>query len=53
MALSRAAFRIFSAAAYKEVIKYPPPNNKVYGYARYKLGYVHWNKGDYANALNE
>src|SRR4051812_4736743 len=42
-----------SAAAYKEVIKYPPPNNKVYGYARYKLGYVHWNKGDYPNALNE
>ncbi|HTQ05803.1 MAG TPA: hypothetical protein VMI54_18200 [Polyangiaceae bacterium] len=42
-----------AAAAYKEVIKYPPPNNKVYGYARYKLGYVHWNKGDYANALNE
>ena len=42
-----------AAAAYKEVIKYPPPNNKVYGYARYKLGYVHWNKGDYANALSE
>jgi TolA-binding protein len=42
-----------SAAAYKEVIKYPPPNNKVHGYARYKLGYVHWNKGDYANALSE
>ncbi len=42
-----------AAAAYKEVIKYPPPNNKVYGYARYKLGYVHWNKGDYSNALNE
>jgi hypothetical protein len=42
-----------SAAAYKEVIKYPPPNNKQFGYARYKLGYVHWNKGEYANALNE
>ncbi|HEY2406370.1 MAG TPA: tetratricopeptide repeat protein [Polyangiaceae bacterium] len=42
-----------SAAAYKEVIKYPPPNNKVYGYARYKLGYVFWNKGEYINALNE
>src|SRR6187549_1780872 len=42
-----------AAAAYKEVIKYPPPNNKVYGYARYKLGYVFWNKGEYANALNE
>ncbi len=42
-----------SAAAYKEVIKYPPPTNKVYGYARYKLGYVFWNEGEYANALNE
>jgi tetratricopeptide (TPR) repeat protein len=42
-----------AAAAYKEVIKYPAPNNKVHGYARYKLGYVHWNKGDYPNALNE
>src|SRR6187549_739973 len=42
-----------AAAAYKEVIKYPPPNNKQFGYARYKLGYVHWNKGEYANALNE
>ena len=37
-----------SAAAYKEVIKYPPPDNKVYGYARYKLGYVYWNKGEFA-----
>lgn len=42
-----------AAAAYKEVIKYPPPKNKVYGYARYKLGYVHWNKGEYAETLNE
>ena len=42
-----------AAAAYKEVIKYPPPTNKQFGYARYKLGYVHWNKGEYANALNE
>ena len=42
-----------AAAAYKEVIKYPPPKNKVYGYARYKLAYVHWNRGDYADALNE
>ncbi|HKY36873.1 MAG TPA: hypothetical protein VJN18_13090 [Polyangiaceae bacterium] len=42
-----------AAAAYKEVIKYPPPNNKQFGYARYKLGYVHWNKGDYPLALNE
>jgi TolA-binding protein len=42
-----------AAAAYSEVCKYPPPNNKVYGYARYKLGYVHWNKGEYAQTLSE
>lgn len=42
-----------AAAAYKEVIKYKPPTNKVYGYARYKLAYVHWNKGEYPYALNE
>lgn len=43
----------FAIAAYKEVIKYPPPDNKVYGYARYKLGYVFWNQGNYAQAINE
>jgi tetratricopeptide (TPR) repeat protein len=42
-----------AAAAYKEVIKYPPPDNKVYGFARYKLAYVHWNKNEFAEALNE
>ena len=42
-----------AAAAYQEVTKYPPPNNKVYGYARYKLGYVHWNKGEYPQTLSE
>jgi tetratricopeptide (TPR) repeat protein len=42
-----------AAAAYKEVIKFPAPKNKAYGYARYKLGYVYWNKGEYAEALNE
>jgi hypothetical protein len=39
--------------SYSEVVKYPPPDNKVFGYAHYKLGYVHWNKGDYARALSE
>jgi tetratricopeptide (TPR) repeat protein len=42
-----------AAAAYREVVKYPAPKNKVYGYARYKLAYVHWNKGEYPEALNE
>lgn len=42
-----------AAGAYKKVIEFPPPKNKAYGYARYKLGYVHWNKGEYAETLNE
>jgi tetratricopeptide (TPR) repeat protein len=37
--------------AYEEVIKYPAPDNKVYGYALYKLGYVHWNMGRYDKAI--
>ncbi|AKU99978.1 TPR domain protein, putative component of TonB system [Labilithrix luteola] len=41
-----------AAQAYAEVIKYPPPNNKVYGYAWYKLAYVYWNKGELDKALN-
>lgn len=41
-----------ASQAYQEVIKYPPPNNKVYGYAWYKLGYVFWNKGELEKALN-
>ncbi len=42
-----------AAGAYQEVIKYPPPNNKVYGYAHYKLAYVYWNKGEFPRALDE
>jgi tetratricopeptide (TPR) repeat protein len=39
--------------SYLEVTKYPPPDNKVWGYAHYKLGYVYWNKGDFARAMSE
>jgi len=39
--------------AYSNVIKYPPPENKLFGYARYKLGYVYWNKGDFDKAIDE
>ncbi|HLM74458.1 MAG TPA: tetratricopeptide repeat protein, partial [Polyangiaceae bacterium] len=39
--------------SYSEVIKYPPPDNKVWGYAHYKLGYVAWNRGDFPKALSE
>jgi len=41
-----------AAKAYIEVIKYPPPNNKVYGYAFYKLAYVYWNTGELDKSLN-
>ena len=42
-----------AAEAYKQVLKYPPPENKVWGYAHYKLGYVAWNKGEYPDAIQE
>lgn len=42
-----------AASAYKKVTEYKPPENKVYGYARYKLAYVHWNSGEYAKAIQE
>ncbi len=41
----------FAEQSYNEVIKYPPPDNKVFGYAYYKLGYVYWNQGDYGKAM--
>lgn len=42
-----------AAASYREVVKYPAPDNKVFGYAHYKLAYVHWNKGELTQALDE
>ncbi len=39
--------------SYNEVIKYPAPENKVFGYAHYKLAYVQWNKGDFERAISE
>ncbi len=38
---------------YREVIKYKPPGNKLYGYARYKLAYVYWNQEKFEKAINE
>lgn len=43
----------FAEKSYSEVIKYPAPENKLWGYAHYKLGYVYWNKGDFARAMSE
>jgi len=42
----------FAQGAYEEVIKTPPPDNRVYGYALYKLAYVHWNLGNYEPAVD-
>ncbi len=39
--------------SYSEVIKYPAPENKVWGYAHYKLGYVYWNLGDFLKSISE
>src|SRR5580704_1044743 len=38
--------------AYQKVITKPPPDNKVFGYAWYKLAYVFWNQGDLPHALD-
>jgi TolA-binding protein len=38
--------------AYEKVITKPPPDNKVYGYAWYKIAYVHWNTGNFTKALD-
>ncbi len=42
----------FAQQSYEEVIKYPPPDNKLFGYALYKLGYVQWNQGEYEKAVD-
>ena len=39
--------------AYGNVVKAPPPDNKLYGYARYKLAYVYWNEGKLSEAVAE
>ena len=37
--------------AYRNVLKYDPPENKLWGYAQYKLAYVLWNKGEFGEAV--
>lgn len=39
--------------AYAEVIKYPPPANRAFAYAHYKLGLVFKEMGDHTRALSE
>jgi len=36
---------------YLEAVKSPPPANRGYGYAWYKLAFVYWNRGDGSQAL--
>lgn len=52
-AMAEPAKWALAASAYEKVTDYPPPDNKVWGYARYKLAYVYWNSGDYAKAIGE
>ncbi len=35
--------------SYQKVLEYPEAQNKVFGYALYKMGYVHWNLGEREN----
>lgn len=41
----------FAEQSYQEVVKYPAPDNKLFGAAHYKVAYVYWNQGDHAQAL--
>ena len=36
---------------YQAALAIPPPENRVWGYAAYKLAYVFWNTGDHRKAL--
>ncbi len=38
--------------AYQQVVSRPPPDNKAFAYAWYKLAYVAWNLGDLPHALS-
>ncbi len=38
--------------AYQKVLAHRAPGNELWGYAQYKLGYVHWNQGRHASALD-
>lgn len=37
---------------YEKVLTFPPPANELWAYAHYKLGYVDWNEGKHAEALD-
>lgn len=37
---------------YDKVLTFPPPDNELWAYAHYKLGYVDWNEKKHAEALD-
>ena len=39
-----------AAQAYEKVVSYPPPQNRAYGYAWYRLAHVRWHQGDTTGA---
>ncbi len=39
--------------AYEKVLAFPAPANKLWGYASYKLAYVHWNQGAHDEAVSQ
>ncbi len=41
----------FAQSFYKKVLEYDSPEDVLWGYAAYKLGYVYWNQNDYAAAI--
>ncbi len=41
----------FAQNFYKKVLEYNSPDDKLWGFAAYKLGYVYWNQNDYAGAI--
>ena len=41
----------YARLSYEEVLKYPPPQNDTYGFARYRLAQVHHHKRDEPAAL--
>jgi tetratricopeptide (TPR) repeat protein len=39
--------------AYRQVVSYPPPDNRLWGHARLRLARIAWREGDFAVALSE
>ncbi|MEP7123769.1 MAG: hypothetical protein ABJE95_22765 [Byssovorax sp.] len=44
---------VLAEQAYRKAAELPPPGNRIWGYAHYKLAYVYWSQGDMPRALAE